>query len=158
MINEKSILYLAGPMRGYPNNNFDAFDAAEARARLRGFDTIFNPATVDRNDPCPVVQGFLARGSFLDEVEKAYLCRKFALADTRKVFESTHIAMLKGWEDSVGANAEFALAKWLGISILDAEDFIELDPTYYHYSTKTTYPNEELQWLQKETNGRTITK
>ena len=40
-------IYLAGPMRNYPRNNFPAFDAAAAKLRADGHE-VFNPAEHDR--------------------------------------------------------------------------------------------------------------
>ena len=39
-------LYLAGPMRGYPRFNFDAFDKARHALRLRGY-AVLCPAELD---------------------------------------------------------------------------------------------------------------
>ena len=39
-------IYIAGPMRGYPEFNFPAFYAAEERLRARGH-AVFNPARRD---------------------------------------------------------------------------------------------------------------
>ena len=39
-------IYLAGPMRGYPEFNFPAFHAAAAKLRAEGH-TVFNPAERD---------------------------------------------------------------------------------------------------------------
>ena len=40
-------IYLAGPMRGYANFNFPAFDYAAAKLRNKGFE-VFSPAERDR--------------------------------------------------------------------------------------------------------------
>ena len=37
----------------------------------------------------------------------------------RKVFDLGFIAMLPGWEKSTGASAEFLIARWLGLTVLD---------------------------------------
>lgn len=43
-------LYLAGPMTGYPDNNYPAFHAAARRLRRGGF-AVLNPA--ETPEPCP---------------------------------------------------------------------------------------------------------
>jgi|SRR4051812_12236678 hypothetical protein len=105
-------IYLSGPMTGYKQYNFPAFDFASAKLRaLPGVEFVFSPADNDRkygltgetNVPFP--PGVTVRTLLKDDT--AYLCDH---ADT--------IAMLPGWEQSPGANAEYNLAKALGLSIL----------------------------------------
>lgn len=106
---DKKIVYIAGPMRGIPLYNFPAFDAAEARLKKRGW-IVINPAELDRKngvhentDPLP--DGFL---------------RNAMLRDTGAICTADAIALLPGWHASKGAAVELALAKLLGLEILDA--------------------------------------
>ena len=101
-------VYLAGPMRGYENYNFPAFDDARDNWVRRRY-AIISPADIDRaagigdiNDPGP----FVYRDLFA-----------LLLAASHK----GSIAMLPGWEKSTGACAEFFLARWLGLKIRDAQ-------------------------------------
>lgn len=88
-------LYLAGPMTGYPDNNFPAFDAAEAKIIARGDEPI-SPAQLDRKF------GFCSHA------------REYAIRDTAAILKECHgIYLLKGWENSLGAAAEFFLARWI---------------------------------------------
>lgn len=109
--------YVAGPMRGYPQMNFPAFDAAAKKGRELGF-TIFNPAEMDREDGQAV--------TFLPQKRKN---RLYARRDTGVLLNHLNaeagdfIAMLPGWEKSIGATAEHALARWLELEILDAITF-----------------------------------
>lgn len=106
-------VYISGPMRGYADNNFEAFDQAEARLRNVGY-YIINPANMDRADKEPKTQ--------ID----------YAKRDTEALNRCTHIAMLPGWERSRGALAEFFYARWIGLKALDAETGEPLDTYSRH--------------------------
>jgi len=102
-------VYIAGPMRGIPLYNFPAFDAAEERLRLAGY-TPINPAQLDRDvgvnettDPLPP--------NFLRDAMRR---------DLGAICDCSHIAILPGWKNSKGVAVEFALARLLGLTILDA--------------------------------------
>ena len=111
-------VYLAGPMRGIPNFNFPAFDYATEKLRDRGF-VVFSPAARDRKlhgdkleqnptgreDEAARNIGFSLREAL--KADCAWICRN---ADA--------VAVLPGWEISRGANAEVALAKALGLTII----------------------------------------
>jgi hypothetical protein len=93
-------LYLAGPMRGYKDYNFPAFDYAAKLLRAEGY-FVFSPADNDRakgrKDP-PI------RDCLLDDTH--WICKH---ADV--------VALLPGWEKSTGAQAERSLALALGLSV-----------------------------------------
>jgi hypothetical protein len=119
-------VYIAGPMRGIPDLNFPAFDAAAARGRALGHD-ILNPAELDRDS------GFDGKGHselITPDFMKGAAWRDFVAIvgprpDTfRAVGKGCDaVAMLPGWERSRGARAEKAIAEWIGLAILDAETF-----------------------------------
>lgn len=111
-------VYLAGPMTGIPHFNYPAFHAAAAELRAQGH-TVFNPAEHDiemfgkdisNPEGCAVQaafeHGFDRRAAL--KADLAWICDH---ADT--------IALLPGWERSSGANAERALAKALGLVIVE---------------------------------------
>lgn len=94
-------IYISGPMRGYPNHNKEAFYYAEGLLRARYPDAeIFNPARLDNEDP----------------LEEGATARDYARRDLREILDSTHIYMLRGWGESLGARAEFAVAEWIGLA------------------------------------------
>lgn len=114
--NPSKTVYIAGPMRGYPEFNFPAFDKAKDLGISLGY-TVFSPADMDRaDDPNEVAK--------LSPEQRQEM---FALRDTKAIFDSTHVAMLPGWEKSRGARAEFFLAVWLSRTILDAQTFEPLE-------------------------------
>tara|TARA_R100000988_G_C3889385_1_gene112075 strand:+ start:156 stop:491 length:336 start_codon:yes stop_codon:yes gene_type:complete len=99
-------VYIAGPMRGYENNNHEAFDAAEKKLLGKRIWDPVNPARVDRNagvDPS-------------DDMSKLEL-KEALKRDVDLVFECDSIYMLRGWEKSEGARMEHALAVALSLGI-----------------------------------------
>jgi hypothetical protein len=89
------ILYIAGPMSGYPENNYPAFFAAEQKLRAIGFYRILNPARsiVSRNGTW---EAFMRSG-------------------LRMVLDSTALVLLPGYEASKGATWELDTAQRLGL-------------------------------------------
>jgi len=100
-------IYIAGPMRGYPEFNFPAFAAARDVLNAQGWNAI-SPADMDIAVGFDPKQAHLATPEFLD----AALRR-----DIDAILRSQAIYMLRGWENSVGARAEYWLARWRGIEI-----------------------------------------
>jgi hypothetical protein len=120
---ESPIVYIAGPMRGYPAFNFAAFDEARDRAAALGY-RVHSPADIDREawGFCPLESDeSLHRANDIVSAWTASDLDEVILRDIKAIMESTHIAMLRGWEDSTGAKSEYQLAVWRGIEILDAE-------------------------------------
>lgn len=105
-------IYIAGPMSGYPEHNKPAFIKGEHDmiALFQGEDKrIFNPIN---HEASLMVQQGLVRNSqeayrMCMAIDCEYLCK-----------HATHIYMLRGWEHSKGAMAEWTLAKCLGLQII----------------------------------------
>lgn len=100
-------VYVAGPMRGYDNFNFPAFDSACVRLRTAGW-TAFSPAENDR------ANGFDENHNSLSGFDLAAAFRW----DVDRIFEADAIYMLTGWEASTGARCEHSLAQVLGKQIM----------------------------------------
>lgn len=118
--------YIAGPMRGYANFNFPAFDAARDLGRALGYE-IISPADMDRQS------NFNEKTATPESAAGPEMCREFAYRDSTALVSlraenGDGIAMLRGWESSTGAVAEFFLARWLKLRIVHAETFDPLDP------------------------------
>jgi len=107
-------VYLAGPMRGYTEYNFPAFDDARDNWVRRGC-VIISPADIDR--AAGVDDQTLNENSPLDP--RPFVYRDF-FALLLVASHKGSIAMLPGWEKSTGATSEFFLARWLGLKIRDA--------------------------------------
>lgn len=109
-------IYVAGPMRGKPDFNFPAFDKASRFLRRLGH-TVFNPADRDRAAHGPDI-GKSLDGDLGDAVQKGFNLREALAADMKFIAEEADaIWMLEGWETSLGARAEHALATALNLRI-----------------------------------------
>ena len=113
----KPRLYIAGPMRGLPDNNFPAFDAARNRFEAIKKWHVISPADMDR----------VAGDDTLncEDANHPEVCRRFMKRDldvlgSFRAEDGEAIAMLDGWERSTGAVAEFMVARWAGLAVLDA--------------------------------------
>jgi hypothetical protein len=108
-------IYVAGPMRGLPQFNFPAFDAAAEELRAEGWE-VHNPAEHDREMyPDMESWGGWANGDASD-------CPGFSLSDAMvwdldKVIHSDAIVLLPGWSSSQGATLEFEVARACGKDI-----------------------------------------
>ena len=108
-------IYVAGPMRGYENYNYPAFDYRAKKLDEMGW-TVINPAELDRNEGKPMSDpmAFSPETNYADhEFMRQALKRDMdALCD-----DCTAIYMMANWEESRGAKAEWHLAKALGLDI-----------------------------------------
>ena len=88
------VTYIAGPMRGLPNDNWEAFFDAEESLTSLGY-VCLNPARMDQE------MGFVPLNETIHR-------------DLNAVLLSDSIHLLPGWNKSVGAIAEKAVAEWAG--------------------------------------------
>lgn len=113
-------IYLAGPMRGYHNFNFAAFDYAAAMLRAEGF-IVFSPAERDRE----VYGSQIENNPTGDEAIAVAANPACTINDCMKadcVWICDHaaiIALLPGWQKSSGAGTELSLAKTLGLTVME---------------------------------------
>lgn len=118
-------VYIAGPMTGYRDYNFPAFDVAAKRLRDCGY-AVVNPADLDRE------RGF---DPSLDEADAAFL-RNALQRDLSAICDCDGVAVLDGWQQSLGACIEVALAVRLGLRVIDASTAEDL----------TDDTNEYIRW------------
>lgn len=97
------IVYIAGPMSGYPDHNFPAFHAAAAAWRLAGHQVI-SPAELD--DPTKSHEE-------LAKVPWDWYLRR----DLAELVKAEAIVVLEGWEGSRGASLEVSTARGLGMPV-----------------------------------------
>lgn len=99
-------VYIAGPMAGIKDFNFPAFYAAEEALRNDGYEPV-NPARLDAEHPPPGWDEANAPAFQVKAKDRA----RFMKRDLPLAAEADGIALLKGWEDSAGANLEFLVAR-----------------------------------------------
>jgi hypothetical protein len=108
-------VYVAGPMQGYPDFNFPAFAFATNVLRSEGH-FVFSPAERDLERDAQAVVS--ATGDLKEAESKGFSLREALYDDTKFICkEATAIYMLRGWENSKGAQAEWALARALSLKI-----------------------------------------
>lgn len=113
-------IYVAGPMRGIPEFNFPAFNAAAAALRAAGHE-VFNPAERDNErHGVDISKGNAAGCEELAAKDHGFNLR-VALAEDL-AFICAHadaVFMLPGWLNSKGARAERAVGRALGLKIFE---------------------------------------
>lgn len=112
MIQESLMIYIAGPMRGKPENNFPAFDRAAAMFLSAGHIPV-SPVTIGQahfgNNPAVLPQEYLRK-------------------DVRYLTSCDAIALLPGWESSTGARCEVVVSLTIGLHFFDAETGLAIAP------------------------------
>jgi hypothetical protein len=111
-------VYIAGPMRGIPLYNFPAFDEAALALVAKGHVPV-SPADMDGDnsiDPStyPPDHDWSCVPEDTDMAD-------FILRDLAALQTCDAILLLPGWKQSVGATAEYHVARWLGLPILCLE-------------------------------------
>lgn len=121
--------YLSGPMRSKPQFNYPAFMDAAAKLRDAGW-SVFNPAEMD------LKEGGAPNLSMTVSEQEDYAAqwsnaRHYAKRDLAVILDNLFppigdaIVVLPGWEESIGARAEVAVAKWLGLNVLTLEEALD---------------------------------
>lgn len=112
-------VYLAGPMRGYPEFNFPTFYKAARMLRAKGYH-IFSPAERDNErHGADISKGNATGDEAIASAQHGFNLREALGADLAWICsEAEAIALLPGWEKSKGAKAEYAAAIALGLQII----------------------------------------
>lgn len=113
------VCYIAGPMRGYKNYNFDVFNWTAKLLRSRGWE-VHNPA---ENDMKFGSQEDVDRA--ISEVEQRFPTanplKLFLRQDLNDILHSDCVFVLPGWQDSQGAIVEVFVARGTGTPVYDFE-------------------------------------
>lgn len=94
-----SRVYIAGPMTGYPEYNVPAFKDAALLLRYEGHEVV---------SPVEIFKIHFGNNTELHPSE-------YLIKDILDLFTCDTICLLKGWEGSVGAKCEAAIAVTLGM-------------------------------------------
>ena len=114
-VDRQPTIYIAGPMRGYEEGNFPAFDRQAKLLEKQGW-RVINPAEMDRTEGEPP-KGHMNFNPTTDYDDQEFM-REALHRDLVVICkECTAIYMMSGWEDSRGAKAEWHTAKALGLDI-----------------------------------------
>jgi hypothetical protein len=113
------VVYISGPMRGYPDHNYPAFHEAEELLCAYGYEVV-NPA-----------RNFDGRRGLEQET--------YLREDVKQMAERCDsIYMLDGWRNSAGARLEYSIAKALGFQVInpriEGDDLDVSDPVEYEAS------------------------
>ena len=117
-MDKRNKIYIAGPMRGYPNWNYQAFSDAESHLKKLGWCNVVNPSTLDDN--YEDTKGLGAPEDFDPYKNESHqdANRRIMKRDVDVICDDCiAIYMLRGWESSKGACAEFYLAASIGLEI-----------------------------------------
>lgn len=114
---ESMKVYLAGPMRGYRDYNFPRFESTAANLRDMGH-TVFSP---HEND---LEKGYATRTEFGYDFKPAEEIMRDCIMDDLSYIahEAEAVALMPGWKKSSGVAVELALAKFLGLKILELSE------------------------------------
>lgn len=111
-------VYVAGPMRGIAEFNFPAFHAAAAYLRAEGHQ-VFNPAERDiEHHGVDISKGNATGDEALAAATHGFNLREALKDDLEFIcLHADAVAVLPGWENSKGAQAEVATAYALGLRV-----------------------------------------
>ena len=102
-------VYIAGPMSGYEEFNFPAFNRAEELLRNSyGYEHVVNPAKLHPTTHLPWAE--------------------FLKQDLRELIACDAVFLLKGWEKSRGATLEAFVAYILGLRLYKNEQLELYEP------------------------------
>jgi Domain of unknown function (DUF4406) len=109
-------IYIAGPMSGIKDYNFPAFAEATRDLRHEGWE-VFSPAERDLKEYGPEIADS-EFGDISDAKAKGFDLRSALAADLDWIAHNADaVYMLRGWETSLGAQTEWALARALKLEI-----------------------------------------
>lgn len=109
-------VYLSGPMRGIPEFNFPAFKRKAEELRAAGWE-VFSPAEADISATGYDFSPEHPEGKETDE--PGLTARECLARDCKYICEeATHMYMMRGWEKSTGAQAEWALARAIHLPVM----------------------------------------
>jgi hypothetical protein len=135
-------VYIAGPMRGYKDFNFPAFDAARDTFLKLGY-AVISPADIDRVEkadaPKATAEEVSDQARYIERDSMA-----LRLLSKQNYSGNNGVVLLTGWESSKGAAGEFFTARWHGLKF------------YHHMGSESSADNYLHDFALR--NVRTSTK
>lgn len=114
-------VFVSGPMRGYPDFNHPAFHKAAADLRALGHQ-VFIAAERNESLGCTTSQSG-------DSAEAGLTRRQFLAMDVNIITTwAEMIAVIDGWQESSGAQAEVWLGRAIDIPVTTVTDLIRQGP------------------------------
>jgi hypothetical protein len=116
-------------MRTKPSFNYPAFFAGEERLRAAGWG-VHNPARMDIVEDDGGAPTTLSIAEQLAHAGSPHNARRYAKRDCSILIEALKaeagdaIVVLPDWEESTGAKAEVAIARWVGLPVMTLEEAI----------------------------------
>lgn len=104
-------LYLIGPVTGLPNDNLQAFKEARSTLKADGYE-------------CDIPHHYIEQGTEWSRAMRISIRQMLATDGQSTIPLYDGIAMLDGWEDSVGATLERDIAKALDIPCRPWRDYL----------------------------------
>lgn len=109
--------YIAGPMRGREDFNRAEFLRVACIMKLEGWDVV-TPFDLNASDGSDEEAQRTNDGPAL---QRMFARRDLDLVLSLNPDNGDMICLLRGWKESAGASAEAAVAKWVGIPIMECE-------------------------------------
>ena len=132
-------LYLAGPMTGYPDFNFPAFERAAQDLRKQGY-IVWSPHESDLEAAWAASHRATYDPANGDPGSSTELSHRYFLAeDLRHVCAADEVAVLDGWESSLGARIETYVAFQLGIPVKPYEEGVPFE--HAHHFNRFIHPH-----------------
>ena len=133
-------VYVSGPMSGYPDLNFEAFEQAEDLLNSLGF-TAINPFTIGEED------------TTIEEVTPK-IRAQYLRADIAVLSECDGIVLIEGWRRSIGANIELHVAQLLDLAVFEM-DSTEIMPRLLRVKANQQLITQHLNDLREANHAIT---
>jgi hypothetical protein len=116
-------VYLAGPMAGYPENNYPAFHRGAAWLRSKGYEVV-SPAEINFDAPKRYKE--LESKFTGDELslEKQSIVNECLKKDFVELLSCELIVKMKGWQESTGVNKEIDLGNFVAIGSVELSEIM----------------------------------
>lgn len=148
-------IYVAGPMRGFNNFNWNVFEAVAKQLRAKGHDVV-SPTEIDEG--LGVVRVVRNEDGTAESVEltSAYNFETVIKRDLEVIVDCDAIFLLPGWSRSEGAKMEFDVAERAGLKIFSGlSEVPDVTPEAPHPWAIVDPPEDEYEVVLDFQTGKT---